>query len=422
MIDKNDKYNSLLGDKLSGLREEPPAGMFDRIEQTLVAQGVVAEGVHSEPAGVVVPLWRRPLVRGVVATLAAAMVALAVLVNVREVAPQIVVEVAQMPTMASPEVGVAMPDVKTLARVERTVSAPVQSVLVEQQSVEIAPKMSTESPESEQRVMTSSTKGEKTRTHRTRTRRRSENRRSNAELEDFWRGVLAEQNTQRVSKMPTEIGLYAANVGFNRGHIEAENMASSSMVVQEKNQHTTSGKYLTPSFAAPRETKTHLEHYMPITVGVTLSYSLGDWLSFDSGLLYTNLYSKSESTGVVSDYGVRRTMDYLGVPLALSASITNVGNLSLYGRLGGTAELCINAVDKTFLDGEMLKKSDLDVPLLSYSLDAALGATYQIFGGVGLFGEVGCSYWITSEDYPENYRTVHPLSLSSRFGLRFTFN
>ena len=220
---------------------------------------------------------------------------------------------------------------------------------------------------------------------------------------------------------PVEIGLYAANVGFNRGHVEVENVAGSSMLVSEKNQHSVGGQYMAPSLVAPRE-KSHLEHFMPVTVGVTVSRALNGWLSMDSGLLYTNLYSVSKSSGAISNYSMRRTMDFLGVPLALSASFANLGDLSFYGRLGGTVELCINANDKTFVDGVMANKSRLDVPTLTLSFDAALGASYQIVGAVGLFGEVGCSYWKSPADYPENYRTVHPLSLSSRFGLRFTFN
>ena len=62
------------------------------------------------------------------------------------------------------------------------------------------------------------------------------------------------------------------------------------------------------------------------------------------------------------------------------------------------------------------------MPSLTFSLDAAVGASYALWGTMGLFGEVGCSYWMAPQGYAENYRTVNPLSLSTRFGLRFTFN
>lgn len=413
MIDKNDKYDKLLGDKLAGFREKPPAGMFDRIEQTLVAQGVVAKAEESasEPA-VVVPLWRRPIVRGFAAAMAAAMVTLAVVLNIKEVAPQMVVA-SQMPAVAAPEVGVAMPDVEKLARLDRYVE-------VEEVFEDSWLDLLDEEPQPEL-VVTAKNDEKSRKVKTTRPRKRTATRSDNSGVEDFWRTVLAQKEYERDEESPLEVGLYAANVGFNRGHVEAENVAGSSMLVSEKNQHSVGGQYLAPSLVAPRD-NSHLEHFMPVTVGVTLSRPLNGWLSVDSGLLYTNLYSVSESTGAISSYSMRRTMDYLGVPLALSASFANLGDLSFYGRLGGTMEICINANDKTYIDGDMANKSSLDTPLLTYSFDAAVGATYQLLGNMGIFGEVGCSYWLTPDDYPENYRTVHPLSLSSRFGLRFTFN
>lgn len=419
MIDKDDKYDKLLGDKLADFREEPPAGMFERIEQTLAAQVATAQAEEkvSEPV-VVVPLWRRPVVRGFAAAVAAAVVALAVVVNMKDMAPTIVevaqaVDVAQMPAVAAPEVGVKMPDAKALTEVEQY---KIVTEVWEEPELDMLAKAFQPMQEEKKGVAQS---GETKKT--TTPRKRSTSRRNNSDVEEFWRTMLAQQERERGNEGPVEIGLYAANVGFNRGHVEVENVAGSSMLVSEKNQHSVGGQYMAPSLVAPRE-KSHLEHFMPVTVGVTVSRALNGWLSMDSGLLYTNLYSVSKSSGAISNYSMRRTMDYLGVPLALSASFANLGDLSFYGRLGGTVELCINANDKTFVDGVMANKSRLDVPTLTLSFDAALGASYQIVGAVGLFGEVGCSYWKSPADYPENYRTVHPLSLSSRFGLRFTFN
>ena len=422
MKDNGDKYNQLLGDKLRGFREEPPAGMFERIEQTLVEQGVVAkaEEMASEPA-VVVPLWRRPMVRSLAAVVAAAVVALAVVVNMKEMAPQII-EVAQMPAIGGPEVGVEMPSVDRLAQLTSLAVRPAERVeIVEKEAQECCmPDGDSEKPEEVQSVANSDEK--KSQTKAVRSRRRTVSRKDATELDSFWRGLLAEQTTTQRRESPSQIGLYAANVGFNRGNVQAENVAGSSMMVNERREPSAGGgSYMAPSLVAPLETS-RLEHYMPVTVGVTVSYTLYDWLSMDSGLLYTNLYSSSVNAGAMSSFRRRRTMDYLGVPLALSASIVDVDRFSIYGRLGGTAELCINANDKTFIDGEMADKSYLDVPALTFSLDAAVGASFQLLGNMGLFGEVGCSYWMAPEEYPENYRTVHPLSLSSRFGVRFTFN
>jgi len=116
-------------------------------------------------------------------------------------------------------------------------------------------------------------------------------------------------------------------------------------------------------------------------------------------------------------------MNYLGVPLAFSLRIADVGRVGIYGRVGVTGELLISAQDSFYLDGRFNREEDISVArLATVSLDAAAGADMWLWGGVSLFGEVGCTYWQTPADYPENYRTVHPLSIDLRFGLKYTFN
>ena len=246
-------------------------------------------------------------------------------------------------------------------------------------------------------------------------------RRSREELEEYWRSVIEEEPWDRGVEHPVQIALYTANMGLNRGDVQMDNLAHSQMLVQEQHQ-LGGGSYLGPMMSLQRRTA-NLEHSMPVTLGVTVSYSLTDWLSVDSGLLYTSLSSRGESEGAVSSYVCSRSMDYLGIPLALSVYFAEFDRLSLYGRLGLTGELCVSSKDKFYLDGNFNSDEQLsNQGALSLSFDAAAGVTYSLVGGLGLFGEVGCSYWNAPENYPENYRTLHPLSLTTRLGVRFTFN
>lgn len=421
----DDKLTQELGDKLRGFREEPPAGMFDRIEQTLMASGVVEPASAEKPAVMVVPLWRRTWVRGVAATLAAASLALAVMVGLRENMPEEIVVAEQMPNeeVPTPEIHteeVVAPEVEMLAlQMAPKVSRPTVAKVADVEDVTTEEVEQTATEPTEERVATAARR--EGRAKNSRTRQRSSSRRSDGELEEYWRSFFTEEPRKRSLSHPTQVAIYASNLGFNQGHINVNNVANSSMLLTENNQLTAGGSYLSPMLVQPKA-KSRLEHFMPVTVGVTVSYALNDWLSLDSGLLYTNLYSTSDTSGAVSDFARRRTIDYLGVPLAMSIYFADFDRLSLYGKLGGTAELCIGAKDKEFMDGVMTRKTKLDVTPLTFSLDAAVGAGYALWGGFGLFGEVGCSYWLAPDDYPENYRTVHPLSLSIRAGLRFTFN
>lgn len=413
-----DKFAEALGDKLRALSEEPPVGMFDRIEQTLNTTSGVSRGA-------VVPLWRRSLVRGAAAAMVAAVFALVMVVTLRDNAPEEVAVLAEQVAHSNEltEEVVAQsitpePErlAKSVAKAPKIIYAPVAQEVVVEENEEVEETAITESVQTPSEEKTPTTKRERRRGNRKRSVRQNQQ-----ELEDYWREAMAANEGESGGSFPVEVELYAANFGFNNGNVERNNVANSPMFVKEQNATAEGSSYFSPSLVKS-DSASNLEHFMPITAGVTVSLMVSDWLSVDSGLLYTNVYSRSDTSGALSHYERRRTLDYLGVPLALSVYFANFNNLSLYGRVGCTAELCINAKDKTYMDGGLVQKYTLDVPAFTLSLDAAVGATYSLWNGVGLFGEVGCAYWNAPMGYVENYRTVNPLSLSSRVGLRFTFN
>lgn len=424
---EGDKFSEVVGDKLRTLGEEPPQGMFERIEQTLHAMEV------AEPKRVV-PLWSRPFVRGAVAAMAAAMLALVVVVALRENAPEEIRVVAEMqneelPTPAQPtqsetpepqKVAVATTMVKSPAASVKMTAGERNESLAEVVEVEavVAEQEQQIATENESRVEEAQqpTKRENKKSVRT-----TSSRQNQQELEEYWRVALSEKSKPKSILSSAKVGVYAQNVGVNYGHIVLDNLANSSMIVREQNDISTGSSYMPPAYAQ-QAPNSKLEHFMPITAGITVSFALNDWLSVDSGLLYTNVYSTGDNEGSMSVYARRRTLDYLGVPVAASLYFADFNRLSFYGRLGGTVELCINAKDKTYIDGKLDQKESIKLTPLTFSLDAAMGATYALWGSVGLFGELGCSYWIAPNGYVENYRTVHPLSLSTRMGVRFAFN
>lgn len=423
MKDINDKYKAVLGDKLGQFREEPPADMFERIEQTLAASGAVGSP-QAEKAKVVVPLWRRPIFKGAVAMLVAASVALAIVLNLDDKVEQLAVaevedvmvaqEIAPVEEQASEEI----PSVDPVQQImpQRGAGKGGEMVaMVALNEAEVHPVLA-ETKEEAAETTTTKKKREKA----TVTSSQRSERRSREELEQYWREMLAEEPRERGVAHPVQIALHTANVGINRGDVNINNLANSQMLVREQHE-LGGGSYMGPMMAQPM--KTNLEHSMPVTLGVTVSYSLTDWLSVDSGLLYTSLSSKGESSGAASNYLCSRSMDYLGIPVALSLYVAEFDRLSLYGRVGVTGELCVRSRDRFYLDGKLNREENLEnLNTTSLSFDAAAGVNYALVGGLGLFGEVGCSYWKSPEGYPENYRTLHPLSLTTRIGVRFTFN
>lgn len=435
MKDINDKYDHLLGDKLRGLREEPPADMFDRIEATLAAMAPeqpVAEQEQKRES-VVMPLWRRPLWRTIGLTAAAAVVALAVVIGVRQEAPSIVegVALAEMPVLEYGSFSLERPAIPTFDH-RNTIMGTTQESLQAQDVATVAhlvtpEKIAHEVSEAHQEAASTteqSHKGGNTlkSTSTKRSQRHSRRNRDNNSLEEYWRGVLTESESEGGFSLlnPSEVKIYASNAGFGGDDVRL-GVTSNPMMVQEQNNLIGEGSYTNPLLVSKNNVSS-LEHSVPITLGITVGYRLSDHLSVESGLLYTSLDSRSETTGSLSHYVRQRTMSYIGIPLEATLSVAEFYGLELYASLGTTAEFNILAEDYITIDRSLSDIQTLDTPLLTMSLNLSAGLNYNLWGNLGLYGEVGCSYWaVDPTTYPENYRTLHPFSFTTQFGLRFMF-
>jgi hypothetical protein len=474
-IDHKDKFLDTLGDKLGRFREEPPAGMFERIEQTLLAGGIV-EDESEEPKAVVVPLWRRPLFRGVAVALAAACVALALVVTTGRQSVESLGGVEMVADNAAPaesnkeaaQEEEVIPEVASAQGAEEEASAVVAPTARERlaQRFTLAEKSSTNelaqnSPttittteEQPQQGVATESLGEESGDRMAKEASRqgevsgndgsavrqggsgaassaatlmaarnnnSSSRRSSKELEEYWRNVLGQESGKRGTSRPVELALYSANLGVNRGDVTQSNISHSQLLVEEHSQ-LGGGALLGPMMSQEKREAT-LKHWMPTTLGVTLSLPVNDWLSVESGLLYTSLISKGETSGAMSTYKRVREMEYVGIPLAVRLDVVDIGPLTIYGRLGVTGELSVGAEDRLYIDGALSQENSLvGFDRFTCSFDGAAGVNYSLWDRVGIYGEIGCSYHRAPENYPENYRTVHPLSLASRVGVRFSFD
>ena len=302
--DKRDKFEQLLMERLGEFREEPSEGLFDRIEATLLDVQVAAPQVATK-----IPLWRRSAVRWALSAVAAAVVLFGVVLFVgrNNGAPQevllaesveatiqttpIVELVAQEATVEDIVAKVSAPktDVKRVALVANDALVAVAVVEAEEQHSTSEQKVEESAP---QKQHTSSYKSTRVK----------QPRKSDEEIEAYWRAILGlDEEPRRLGlSHPTEVSLYAANVGFNQGDMILRNIASGSMVVNEHSlPYGDAGLSGSNVFKAPQRNN-QLKHYMPVSVGLTASYALADWMALETGLVYTRLYSRSDNEGQMS--------------------------------------------------------------------------------------------------------------------------
>lgn len=461
---KEDKYDSLeqlLGERLGEFREEPSEGLFERIEATLSALEAAPVVTAEQKAKRTVSLWQRPLVRLAVATLAAASLFFGVVMVVDTSLPD---EQLQLSAATTPEAEAQNSESAAILHTEDSVATNEDEESAAEPQLPIAPRsqvtvaaipqqvarLTTEQSGSEPTTTTTNKATDKSseqsqelqsqelqsqeRSAKTTTRERADNnvaphrqsatqnQQKDEDIEAYWRTVLGVDEAPRRLGIshPTEISLYAANVGFNQGDMILNNLASGQMVINEQSAMQNEVGYVAPTFMTPKR-GTQLKHLMPVSVGVTASYALSDWLALETGLIYTHLYSRSDSQGTMNDYTTKRDMHYLGIPIGATVRFANLNRVNFYGRLGTTLEHCVSAKDTEFMDGAPDVSRKLDTPGLQFSLDASAGANYLLWGGISAYAEAGMTYWQSTAYHPANYRTENPVSLTCRVGVRFTF-
>lgn len=432
--DKYDRLEELLGERLGEFREEPSAALFDRIEATLSKMEQEQGAVVAAPSPKRYNLWNSRVVRYGVTILAAASLLFGFILLTDRPTPEMELvatiesdeEVSVAPLMVAGTFDTEAPtEALAMATIEPKVAPKLASRAAPKQ---VPPTTNTTATEvandtPEQPKAEENTQGRKSAsTTSTRRERTHQARKSDAEIEAYWREVLGLDEAPRRLGIthPTEISLYAANVGFNQGNMILENIAAGAMVVNEQTAVQNATSLSTPMFMT-QQRGSRLKHLMPVSLGVTASYAVADWLAVESGLIYTHLLSRSLNWGTMSDYTIQRDMHYLGIPLGATIRFANIDRFGLYGRLGGVLEYCVGAKDTSFMDGKREGSKRLSTPGAQFSLDAAAGVNYLLWGGVGLYAEAGVSYWQSTAVHPANYRTENPLGLTCRVGLRFTF-
>jgi hypothetical protein len=167
-----------------------------------------------------------------------------------------------------------------------------------------------------------------------------------------------------------------------------------------------------------------MRHSFPLTFGISTTYGLTDHWLLRSGLVYTLLSSEWASVlEYVSES--RRRLHFIGLPLGVDYSIGDWGRISFYGGVGMLVEYNIygdvytryyrNGVE-SFYAGHVVRMSEL-----LYSINLRLGASYPLYGALGLYIEGGGEYYFANGSVVRTIRTDHPFHVSLQAGLRVGF-
>ena len=178
-------------------------------------------------------------------------------------------------------------------------------------------------------------------------------------------------------------------------------------------------------FNRSKEVGTESRHYLPLKVGVSVSYALTPRWSLESGLTYSWLLSKSK-TGSESYYvDSRQTLHYLGIPLNVNFHIWQNSRLDIYASAGGMLEKCVGGSFRSdFVYSNDIRdrdSGDLMVRPLQWSCSASAGIQVNLSSLLGIYLEPGASYHFRNGSDIESVYSEHPFNFNLNLGLRFSF-
>lgn len=177
-------------------------------------------------------------------------------------------------------------------------------------------------------------------------------------------------------------------------------------------------------FNQGKSVKTEYAHRQPVRVGLNVAYRLTDRLSVESGVSYTRLSSDMKD-GTKNNYSSSsQKLDYIGVPLNVKYRAFGYRRLSVYASAGLLTEKCVSGktTHEYVISGEKKKHEAEDVAAKPWqlSVNAALGAQFDVLRNVGVYIEPGVSYYFDDRSPLSTIYKEKPLNFNLNLGVRYT--
>ena len=159
------------------------------------------------------------------------------------------------------------------------------------------------------------------------------------------------------------------------------------------------------------EERQHHDH--PVSLGLTVNYSLTERWSVQTGLVYTRLHSDFVSIMRQVKISKEQTLDYMGIPLSAQYLLWGNRQWKLYASAGIQMDWNISAK----LETEGVRQ-EMEKDHLQWSADGALGIEYNPIPQLGIYAEPGFRYYFDNGSKVQNFFKDQPASWTLQLGIR----
>ncbi len=165
-------------------------------------------------------------------------------------------------------------------------------------------------------------------------------------------------------------------------------------------------------------------HYMPVTLSLAMKYQFSSHFGLETGLSYSRLKSDFEVGTNGNAIHDEQIIHYIGIPLKGSYLLYNGKLWSLYGSLGITVEIPVQAqLSTSYYVNGTIEASDVSTLHASqqWSVSTGFGLQIDLTSDIGFFAEPSLQYNIPTGGNIETYRTEHPFTFTVPMGIRITW-
>jgi len=174
-----------------------------------------------------------------------------------------------------------------------------------------------------------------------------------------------------------------------------------------------------------------MEHDQPVSFGITVSKSLSNNLSVETGLVYTYLSSKAKNSATNFQEKETQHLHYVGIPFNINYNLFSVRKIDVYASVGGMIEKDVYGEYRRIGEGQSpemnISSQEEEITKISQanpqiSVNAGMGISYPVYHHLKLYGKIGGAYYFDADN---EYKTIYSDSkivMDLNVGLRFEFN
>ncbi|MDR0331897.1 MAG: porin family protein [Dysgonamonadaceae bacterium] len=185
----------------------------------------------------------------------------------------------------------------------------------------------------------------------------------------------------------------------------------------------------------PAENISDKEHDQPISFGITVSKSLINNLSVETGLVYTYLSSRVRNTSLNRNERESQRLHYLGVPLNVNYTILNLNDFKVFASVGGMIETDIYGEYRRFVQSESsqnfaveqaVQTKQMEIERIrqrnpQLSVNTGVGVSYPIYDRLQLYGKIGGAYYFDAKNEHKTIYSDGKIVMNLNIGVRYEF-